>query len=326
MKFCTKFTLLFICISLYHSNISAQMMVCRDNGKEAQVKIIAADPDNNGVNELFFVVIPDVLGNNNLTIFTPEGAVVIGEDHPCRLAGTDEAHDPVLYLKRGNAYAKEDMWNIIPPDPSQARMAGGGFDNQNSMEGLRQLSLMPTDENKVGININEVKAVELLSASVGAIEYDGEIKQTFNGSQLFYHYLGAINYLDEQLEAEKTRNDDLERRLNDLERKLDRLTNPRPEAPTEDKKTTPQSSTLKVFPNPTRDNLQVEIDVKEKLENAEIHIMDTTGNLVLRQGINSDIPSINLNINDLNMQSGTYFCTLISAGKVVDTQTVTIIK
>jgi len=300
-------------------------LLCYENLHPILIAFISRDVDDDQINELFFVVIPDTLGVSNRTVFTPGGAIVIGEDYPCDLIGVEAEDDPVLYLKRGQAYSHEDMWNVIDTS-STIPKAGDSFKNQRSIEALRQLNLVLKDNNKVGININEAKSVGLLQSSVGAVRYNGEIKKTFNGSQLFYHYLGAINHLDEQLEAEKTRNDELEQRLNELEQRLDRLTSPRPEKPYEDKKHTSQSRVLKVFPNPTKDIIQVEIGTEEKLENAELRIIDTMGNVALKQKIDGELSASTLNISNLNIQSGQYFCTLISAGKVVDTQTVTIIK
>ena len=267
-----------------------------------------------------------------ISFIDENGNFIVSEPDVCRVDSVVSYYPGKLYVPGGVGYSKEPMWctPFDTLDTSNLRMAGA-VDDESSMEILRLVQLYPENNERVRVDANEMKRA--IPSSVGSISYDETIYETFNMSQLAYRYLGGIRYLDnenqrlnDELQAEKTRNDELEERLNELERRLDKLTNPRPEYPHDDRKTTPQPRALKVFPNPTKDVLQVEINTEEKLENAKLRIIDAMGNMVLEQKINAELPIITLNTSNLNIQSGQYFCTLISAGKVVDTQTVTIIK
>ncbi len=68
---------------------------------------------------------------------------------------------------------------------------------------------------------------------------------------------------------------------------------------------------LKVFPNPTKDILHFQLE--ERLENAEIRIYSTLGQLITRQNINTNL----VQFNTSDWHNGTYFYGIYVEGRLV---------
>lgn len=257
----------------------------------------------------------------NVSFINENGAFIVSEPTVCRIGDIVSQYPSKLYVM-GATYSPELMWSIqLDTTNVNARMAGP-IDNEVSMNIIRQLKLYPDDNGEVQINGGEI--VRAMPTSIGRISYDDTEYDTFNGSQMFYRYLGAINYLDEELKAEKARNDELEERLDEmeamLEQLLDQKPNPMPDA--EDKK----SQILKVYPNPTNSDIYIEMKFQKTDKNAALRIIDLQGNVVLTKSLNGMEHTIHLNLSQLNVANSQYVCVLTANGEVTGTQSFSFVK
>jgi len=300
-----------------------------NNGNTTTNAMMGRVSDNQGRES--FMINPDINGTNNMTLFTGGGAIVIGEGGPCSLTALNATHDARLYVL-GSAYNKELMWSTMATGGSPGAQKSASESPKESMDKLRTLNLYGTGEGReVGINIREVR--ESLPMSVGRVEYNGKEFDTFNGTQLFYHYLGGIRYLDKQdqilmdeLETERARNDELEQKLNEQEERIDEL-----QAMMEDilsgttnldTPDTPQNSSkiLNIFPNPTANVINIEVGFEQGAKDVKVHIFDMSGNYILTQSITTHQQVTTINLDRYNLPTGQYNCTLITDGRTADTK------
>ncbi len=313
----------FIVILLFNDLFAQQELTMQrfriNNGIDRKIGIVQSNSDS-----LYLAIYPG--GNpesrKNVSFFTSAGAFIIGEPKPCRLEDIISQKPSRLYV-RGAAFSDDLMWSVgLEPSNGNARMAGP-IDNEVSMNIIRQLKLYPSDNGEVQINGGEI--ARAMPTSIGRIGYDDTEYDTFNGSQMFYRYLGAINYLDEELKAEKARNDELEERLDELEAMLGELLDQKPKPiphRTEEKK----SQILKVYPNPANSDIYIEMKFKKTDKNAALGIIDLQGNVVLNKSLNGTEQSIQLNLNQLNVANGQYVCVLTANGEVIGTQSFSFVK
>lgn len=339
MRACTIFFTLVIFTVFTNFNAYAQKKTYRTGGFEGYTEYIVGDPHGDGSLEVSIITNPDVNRINNLDILTSDGVRIIGEDFgPCSLASLNSTHQARLYVK-GSAYSDGGiLWSTIVDDNAAniQKSASGGY--EESMNKLRMINLYSTKiEHEVGINIGEIERA--LPTSAGMVEYNGKKINTFNGSQLFYHYLGGIRYLDkadqilqDQLDDANDKNDELEQKLIDQQTQIDELftlvgqlsgtTNV--ETPDD----APQSSSkiLNVFPNPTNGAINIEIGFEQGIKDAKIHIFDISGNYISTQSITSQQQVVTINLNKYNLPTGQYTCVLIADGKSIDTQVINFTK
>ena len=98
----------------------------------------------------------------------------------------------------------------------------------------------------------------------------------------------------------------------------------RVEEPNDDALEVAEESTLKVYPNPASDKLNIDVYIPEKNQNAAFYVYDLTGNEMSTFTLEHGQNSIQLNCNTWN--DGVYIYTLHLDGKVVERDKVSIIK
>jgi len=333
MRACTTFFTLVIFTFSINFNAYAQKKTYRTGGFEGYTEYIVGDPHGDGSLEVSIITNPDVSRINNLDILTSDGVRIIGEDFgPCSLASLNSTHQARLYVK-GSTYSDGGvLWSTMVDDSGSSMQKSFSGNYKESIDILRMLNLYSSGvEHEVGINIDEVGRA--LPTSKGAVEYNGKKINTFNGSQLFYHYLGGIRYLNkadqilqDQLDDANDRNDELEQKLIDQQAQLDELYTLIGQASgttnVETPDDTPQSASkiLNIFPNPTANVINIEVGFEQGVKDAKVHIFDISGNYILTQSIMVQQQVTTINLNKYNLPTGQYNCTLITDGRTTDTQ------
>jgi len=306
----------------------------------AKIRIIKADPDDDNKDDLYVTIRPNINESDNISVLTPDGSLVIGEDGPCHIAGNTTAK---IRLMVKGAVQSDNISNFVEVDAGSNFGAGRLISDYDiSMDKLRRINTYTETDLQLALNDNEL--LKFFPESIKEYEYNGEKVQVFNSSQLIYNLLGAVRFLDDQqlaakqqlqeketqiqlqaskikqleaqLKKEQQKNDKQDNRLEALENLIlnNQSTNTSNERKPVESRSLEQEKII-LFPNPSTETLNIKLSDQLLSKNSLITITDLTGKMILSVPVNNR-QLIPLDLKRLGIGQGAYYCNLVVEGEI----------
>jgi len=315
---------------------------------KVSVELMKLDTDSDGVNELFLVISTNNIHNpdsNNLLVLSPKGTLIIGEDAPCLIVGGNLKLSVKGEIKADNAF------NIIPLSTSTNNKNNTlNADYEHMRKVLMEVNVYSDINGELILNHKELE--NAIPKGVRKIKHDGIEKDFFDNSQLFYHLIGTVHslnlqqskqnkqlqlkenqiqsqankikQLEAQLKTEKQKNSQQDNRLTALENLINKQAD-HSSTQKQQRKQPALQQQITIYPNPSSNILNIKLSDKLIGKQGIIIITDLSGKSLLSQPINNQT-LIPVNLQQLDLATGAYFCKVLIDGELITTKKIRYIK
>lgn len=294
----------------------------------------------------------DGLGNN--CILTEDGLLLVAtEDHCARTSTPDNLPSNIKLFVYGDVAKStgEATWTIL----SDERLKKNVSPLDNSLDKLKEIDFVEFRYNGLAKTSTDKKHYGVLAQQVGEIlpntvstvsrqMHSSDKEKTdflmFNPNDLIYTGLDAIKELAEinderhkellyNLENEREKNEILEKRVDNLENKLEQLIALLGEnKPTSTPRIITEGRLYPNVPNPLSESTLIEYELPQNAMDAFILIQDMNGRILKEISLSSNIKSgtVKFNAAQVGLSNGIYSYVLLINGQAVDSQKMVFIK